>query len=406
VVLTEEEAGVAGLFQTLLSDGGHSLIKITPAHLDLLRLELPATRLNELTNALVVGGEALTWQSVRPWREHAPQTRIINEYGPTETVVGCCVYEIAATDSESGRVPIGRPIDNTQLYILDQQKRPVPIGVRGELHIGGAGVARGYLYLPDQTAEKFIPDPFSGAEGARLYVTGDWARYLPDGQIEYLGRTDDQVKLRGYRIELGEVQAALDAHPEVRESVVLVREDSPGDKRLVGYVVLKSAEATTVPELLRFLRGKLPDYEVPSRLMFLDEMPLTPNGKLDRKALPVPDAEDVQTGLYVEPSNATEQAMCEVWQEVLKLDRVGVEENFFSLGGDSILSIQVVSMLKSRDIVVDIKDIFKHQTIAQLAAQIEPGRREQEIFIGTNEIAYLLINESDELGANVSETIL
>jgi len=179
-----------------------------------------------------------------------------------------------------------------------------------------------------------------------------------------------------------------------------------GDKRLVAYIIPSSPSWEDPGSLRAYLQQTLPDYMVPAHFVVLDEMPLTPNGKLDRKALPAPDAEDVQTGLYVEPSNATEQAMCEVWQEVLKLDRVGVEENFFSLGGDSILSIQVVSMLKSRDIVVDIKDIFKHQTIAQLAAQIEPGRREQEIFIGTNEIAYLLINESDELGANVSETIL
>ena len=373
VVLTEEEAGVAGLFQTLLSDGGHSLIKITPAHLDLLRLELPATRLNELTNALVVGGEALTWQSVRPWREHAPQTRIINEYGPTETVVGCCVYEIAATDSESGRVPIGRPIDNTQLYILDQQKRPVPIGVRGELHIGGAGVARGYLYLPDQTAEKFIPDPFSGAEGARLYVTGDWARYLPDGQIEYLGRTDDQVKLRGYRIELGEVQAALDAHPEVRESVVLVREDSPGDKRLVGYVVLKSAEATTVPELLRFLRGKLPDYEVPSRLMFLDELPLTINGKVDHAALPAPTfvrLEDEHEA--VAPETETQKSLATVWTEVLRIDEPGIYDNFFDLGGHSLLAVQVVSRIREVfQVELTVRDLFESPTIAELAEAVE-----------------------------------
>jgi amino acid adenylation domain-containing protein len=372
VVLAEEAAGVAGLFQTLLSEGGHSLIKITPAHLDLLRLELPAERLNELTKALVVGGEALTWQSVRPWREHAPRTRIINEYGPTETVVGCCVYEVEATDSESGRVPIGRPIDNTQLFILDQQKRPVPIGVRGELHIGGAGVARGYLHLPDETAQKFIPDPFSGAEGGRLYTTGDWARYLPDGQIEYLGRTDDQVKLRGYRIELGEVQAALEAHPEVRESVVLVREDSPGDKRLVGYVVLKSGDATTVPELLRFLRGKLPDYEVPARLMFLDELPLTINGKVDHAALPVPTFVRESEHEAVAPQTEIQRSLAAVWVEVLRIDEPGIYDNFFDLGGHSLLAVQVISRIREVfQVELTVRDLFESPTIGELAEAVE-----------------------------------
>jgi len=225
------------------------------AAFDLLRLELPATRLNELTNALVVGGEALTWQSVRPWREHAPQTRIINEYGPTETVVGCCVYEIAATESESGRVPIGRPIDNTQLYILDQQKRPVPIGVRGHLHIAGFGVGRGYLNQPMLTAEKFIPDPFSSEAGARMYMSGDLARFLPDGQIEFLGRGDEQIKLRGFRIELGDIETALLQHSSVAEVAVILREDTPGDKRLVAYVVPKqSDEAPSTSELREYLR--------------------------------------------------------------------------------------------------------------------------------------------------------
>jgi len=239
--------------------------------------------------ALIIGGEALMGESLLFWQQHAPETRIINEYGPTETVVGCCVYEVGRGQRIEGAVPIGRPIANTQLYILNGYLQPVPVGVAGELFIGGAGVARGYLNRPELTAERFIADPFSSEPTARLYKTGDLARYLVNGTIEYIGRIDDQVKIRGFRIELGEVEAVLNQHATVRDAAVMLREDEPGDKRLVSYVVPAQNEVTPVfSELRGFLSEKLPEYMVPSAYVVVDEIPLTPNGKVDRRALPAP----------------------------------------------------------------------------------------------------------------------
>jgi amino acid adenylation domain-containing protein len=373
VVLVNEDDGIEGLGQSLLDHGGYSLVKITPAHLEILKHSLPAQHLEGRTNALVVGGEALTWQGLDHWREHAPLTRIINEYGPTETVVGCCVYEVPTGVSGSGGVPIGRPIANTQLYILDEQKRLVPIGVRGELHIGGAGVARGYLNNPKHTAAKFIPDPFSQDPGARLYVTGDLARYLSDGQIDFLGRTDEQVKLRGYRIELAEVQAALAGHPHVRESVLVLREDAPGDKRLVGYVVQDSEGVATVLDLLRYLKGKLPEYEVPSALVLLDELPLTINGKVDYAALPRPTfLRPEGEKEFVAPRTDIEKNLAAVWVEVLRIERLGVYDNFFDLGGHSLLAVQVISRMREVfQVEMAVRDLFESPTVAELAESIE-----------------------------------
>ncbi|HEX6729355.1 MAG TPA: amino acid adenylation domain-containing protein, partial [Pyrinomonadaceae bacterium] len=236
-LLREDEAnarGIEDLAQALSAGADHSLLKLTPSHLEGLSHLLPKNDLGK-TRALIVGGEALFGEWLSLWRTAARDTRIINEYGPTETVVGCCVYEVAGEHSE-GPVPIGRPIANTTLYVLDDRLEPVPVGVPGELYIGGVGVARGYLIRPGLTAEKFIPDPFSTNPGARLYRSGDLVRYLEDGNLEYIGRRDNQVKLRGYRIELGEIEAVVNSHPLVHEAVVLAREDEPGDKRLVGYV--------------------------------------------------------------------------------------------------------------------------------------------------------------------------
>ncbi|HEX8149510.1 MAG TPA: amino acid adenylation domain-containing protein [Pyrinomonadaceae bacterium] len=249
VVLVPEGEGAESLRSVLDSGGGFSLIKITPAHLSLLAELVPPSEAARQTRALVIGGEALHGEALSFWREHAPGTRVVNEYGPTEAVVGCCVYEVPAGEApSSGAVPIGRPIANTQLYLLDANLRPVPEGVWGEIHIGGAGLARGYTNQPALTAERFVPNPFGARPGGRLYRTGDVARYRPDGQIEFLGRRDDQVKLRGYRIELGEIEAALARHPAVGEAAVVLREDVPGDKRLVAYVVHESADESHAAE--------------------------------------------------------------------------------------------------------------------------------------------------------------
>jgi amino acid adenylation domain-containing protein len=240
VWLVPESDGVEGLTQALRGARDLSLVKITPAHLDLLRHELNPDEVVGRTRTFIVGGEALLWEQVSFWRKRAPHTRIINEYGPTETVVGCCVYECGPDSPASwpqGGVPIGRPIANTQLYVLDTRMSPTPVGVPGELYIGGDGLARGYLGRPDLTAERFVPDPFSEHAGLRLYRTGDRVRYLSDGNLEFLGRIDHQVKIRGFRIELGEIENALRSHPGVREAVVLAREEAAGQKRLVAYVV-------------------------------------------------------------------------------------------------------------------------------------------------------------------------
>jgi len=392
VVLVPEEEGFAGLAQTLLNGGGgYSVVKITPAHLDLLRHELDPEQMAGLTKAFVIGGEMLMWQSLAPWLEHAPETRMINEYGPTEAAVGCCINEVGEVLSQSGGVPIGRPLSNTQLYILDQQKRPVPIGVRGHLHIAGFGVGRGYLNQPMLTAEKFIPDPFSSEAGARMYMSGDLARFLPDGQIEFLGRGDEQIKLRGFRIELGDIETALLQHSSVAEVAVILREDTPGDKRLVAYVVPKqSDEAPSTSELREYLQHKLPVHMIPAAFVYLETLPLTANGKLNRRALPEPgsDRPDLEPS-FIAPRTRTEQVLADIWSEVLRVERIGIHDDFFELGGDSILGIQVISRANQEGLNLRPRHLFQHHTVAQLAVIAENSPRieaEQERITGPVEL--------------------
>jgi amino acid adenylation domain-containing protein len=287
IELLPEDAGAQSLMEALRR-AGRNVVKITPAHLDVLSQELRPGETFAMTKVFVIGGENLPAESLRMWREFAPQTRLINEYGPTETVVGCCIHEVRSEDPQSGPVPIGRPIANTQLYVLDRHRNPVPTGVAGELYIGGDGVARGYLNQPDLTDQKFVPDSFSGRECARLYKTGDIARYRKDGVLEFLGRTDNQVKVRGFRIELGEIEAALMEYPAVKACAVLAREDEPGDKQLVAYAVPAGGRVLAVSEVRNWLKRKLPRYMVPGHFVFLDAFQLTANGKIDRKALPAP----------------------------------------------------------------------------------------------------------------------
>ncbi|WP_414587305.1 amino acid adenylation domain-containing protein [Scytonema sp. PCC 10023] len=291
-----------------------------------------------------------------------------NLYGPTEAAIDVTYWQ-CQPDSELLTVPIGRAIANTQIYILDRHLQPVPTGVPGELHIGGVGLARGYLNRPETTAEKFIPNPFSSEPGSRLYKTGDLARYLSDGSIEYIGRVDFQVKIRGFRIELGEIEAVLTQHPDVNSCVTIVREDAPGEKRLVAYVVPDTRTAVTMSELRSFLKQKLPDYMVPSAFVMLDALPLSPNGKLDRRALPKPDTtrHERETDL-VAPRTESEEILAKIWREVLHLEQVGIHDNFFELGGDSILSIQIIFKAKQAGLQLTAKQIFEHLTIAELAA--------------------------------------
>ena len=372
VELLPEEIGGLNLLAALRRKKERSLVKITPAHLALLAEQLEPFEAAELSNLFVIGGENLSAESLQRWRNDAPKTRLINEYGPTETVVGCCVYEVRPDDPRNGSVPIGRPIANTKLYVLDSQMNPVPPGEKGELYIGGAGVARGYWNRPELTKQKFVPDPFSGDTDARLYNSGDLARYRTDGTLEYLGRIDSQVKIRGFRVELGEIEAKLAEHPAVQASAVIVREASAGNKQIVGYLVLRQDHEVTVNDLLVELRKGLPEYMLPSRLVFLGAMPLTPNGKVDKSALPPPemttsDREDT----FVSPRTPLEEMLARVWSSALGVDQVGIRDNFFEMGGDSLLAIRVVDAIKSSSgIGVNVADLFRHATVAELAESL------------------------------------
>jgi amino acid adenylation domain-containing protein len=379
VELLAEDVSGPSLFVALRSLKGRSLVKITPAHLSLLAEQLRSDEFSDRTRLFVIGGENLSADSLQPWRDHAPATRLINEYGPTETVVGCCIYEVQAGDPSSGSIPIGSPIANTQLYVLDRLMNPVPWGVAGELYIGGAGVARGYWNRPDLTKEKFLADPFSHDSGGRLYKSGDIARYRADGILEYLGRVDDQVKVRGYRIELGEIEAKLAEHPGVKACAVLVREVTPGSKHLVGYVVLYEQDRSTAEDIRSALRAELPEYMLPSRFVFLDVMPLTSNGKVDRRALPVPSNERAADAEHHNAGRSeVEMKLVEIWRDLLGVNQIGVDDNFFELGGSSLLTIRVVSRI--RDVfAVDLSPqaVIDDQTIATLARVVESAGRTQ-----------------------------
>ncbi|NMG06755.1 non-ribosomal peptide synthetase [Brasilonema sp. UFV-L1] len=369
VKLIAENQGIESLSNTLRQESNLSLVKITPAELLLLSGQLSSKEVAGITRAFIIGGENLLTESITFWREYAPDTMLVNEYGPTETVVGCCIYRVPQGELESSSVPIGQPIANTQLYVLDQSHQLVPIGVPGELHIGGASLARGYLNRPELTAVKFIPNPFSNESGARLYKTGDLARYRWDGNLEFLGRIDHQVKVRGYRVELGEIESLLGQHPEVQETVVLMREDLPGNQRLVAYFVANTETALTTSDLRNFLKEQLPEYMLPSVFVQLKALPLTTNGKIDRGALPVPDGERPELEeVYVAPHSEMERAIATVWQEVLNLEKVGVNDNFFDLGGHSLLIVQVNSKLQEvlkRNL--SVVEIFQNPTVKSLA---------------------------------------
>jgi amino acid adenylation domain-containing protein len=353
----------------ILSKCGVTIMHATPATWRLL-LQAGWNGVENLT--ILAGGEAL--ESELANQLAARGSSVWNLYGPTETTI----YSSAAayrSQSSNRKISIGRPVANTQIYIVDDHLQPTPVGVPGHLHIGGEGLARGYLNRSDLTAEKFIPDPFSEISGARLYRTGDLARYLSDGNIEFLGRIDHQVKLRGFRIELGEIEAVLAEHREVRQAVVLAREDVPGDKRLVAYIVLSHSEAASASELRAFLRAKLPEYMVPSAFVFLDAMPLTTNGKLDRKALAAPDQikpELDQT--FVASCTPVEQLLARIWAEVLKVEKVGSDANFFDLGGHSLKATQVISRVRQAlQVDLPLRVLFEARTVAELALRIEQG---------------------------------
>ena len=383
VHLLPEDLAIETLAGALRHNTDYSLIKITPAHLQVLGEQLAAHDVAGRTRSFVIGGENLLEEHIAFWQKHAPDSILINEYGPTETVVGCCVYQAPKGARFAGSVPIGRPIINTQLYVLDKYLQPVPVGVMGELYVGGEGLGRGYLNRPELTAERFVEirelENAPMLQSPRLYKTGDLVRYLPDGNLEYMCRVDFQVKIRGFRVELGEIEAALSQHPAVKEVAAWMHDN----KRLTAYVV-PNGEVNTA-DLREFLQGKLPDYMIPSAFVTLDALPLTSNGKVDRTALPAPDLTCPKAGSFIAPRSKAEEVLAAIWAQVLNVKQVGVHDNFFELGGDSILSIQVISRANQAGLHLTPKQLFEHPTVAGLAAAARaasPVNAEQGLVTG------------------------
>lgn len=353
-------------FAALMRSRGITVVTLPPSIL----AALPSESLPDL-RTIVTAGEACSTELVSRWQAGR---RFINAYGPTESTV--CATMGVCVDADQ-KPSIGRPIDNVRVYLLDEQMHPVPIGVAGELHIAYDGLARGYINRPEMSAEKFVPNPFSDEPGGRLYKTGDRAVYLPDGRIDFLGRIDNQVKVRGYRIELGEVEQVFKQHPVVNDVVVIVREDTPGDKRLVAYVVSRPGQALETSNLRNFGKEKLPQYMMPSALVVLQSLPLTPNGKIDRKALPAPDKAEARTDApYLPPQTELERIVTDIWQHVLKIGHVSLNDNFFDLGGHSLLMIQVQGKLRAAlNRNISITDLFKYPNVNDLVAYLS---RDQE----------------------------
>ncbi|MFM6517798.1 MAG: amino acid adenylation domain-containing protein, partial [Microcystis panniformis] len=342
---------------------------------------------------IVIGGEAIQPAKVQQWQtitgQYSPLPRLFNGYGPTEATIATTFYEF--TSPTTTKVPIGRPISNTQVYILDACLQPVPVGVAGELHIGGVGLARGYFNRPELTQEKFIPNSFEkdevipptplnkgGNEPSKLYKTGDLCRYLPEGNIEYLGRIDNQVKIRGFRIELGEIETVLSQHSGVKTAVVIAQKDETNQKRLVAYIIPqieiistpKEQNSLNITQLRQFLKAKLPEYMIPSAFVILESLPLTPNGKTDYRALPAPEFQSQEQ--YIAPRNPIEEILSSIWAKVLKVAQVGIHDNFFELGGHSLLATQLISRIREAfQVEIPLRELFVAPTIAELSREIK-----------------------------------
>ncbi len=376
-IVSYDVATDAQLFAAYNAQHPIDVLKIVPSHLHALLQSFEAAQILP-RKFLITGGEALTRNFVEQIASLSPACAILNHYGPTETTVGSLSLLLSDFDwqhSASTTIPIGHPLANTQVYVLDARQQLLPIGVTGELYIAGAGVTAGYLNDSTRTAERFLPNPFVADPTALMYRTGDLVRYLPDGNVEFLGRTDDQVKIRGFRIELGEIEAVLAAHAAVRQAVVLARENSDGGKRLLAYVVLRSGLTAASDDLRTYLKQQLPDYMVPSAILPLPRILLTPNGKIDRQALPEPELHEAKQ--FVGPRTPTEEVVCNIWAEVLRTDRVSTEESFFDLGGHSLLATQVISRIR-RTLNVDLplRSLFETPTVAAIAEQIDRSRRD------------------------------
>ncbi|MFZ2538549.1 MAG: amino acid adenylation domain-containing protein, partial [Oscillospiraceae bacterium] len=367
-IISYERAADPVAFREYWQKNPIDVIKLVPSHFEMLQGQ---TYTKDILprKILIFAGEASHWGMIEKIKALNPACAIQNHYGPTETVVSTLTYPVDLNKDhpKTFAVPLGKPIPNTNAYILNEYLKPVPIGVLGELYVGGAGVSRGYLNRPDLTAERFIPDPFSLQPGQRLYRTGDRVRFLHDGSIEFLDRIDNQVKIRGFRIELGEIESLLQSYPGIRDSIVIAREDIPGDKRLVAYLILNDFDASNFQqsELRELLRSYLPDYMIPSAFMILDKIPLNSNGKVDRAKLPVPEI--MPRGFdnnYTAPQNELQIKISAIWCEVLGIENIGIDENFFDLGGESFKSVRVVRKI---DPTLSVISLFKNPTIRGLA---------------------------------------
>lgn len=352
----------------------YSFLKITPSHLEVVNSRLAEQREWAQVDVLMLGGEALPSRSLGLWQERQPHTRFINHYGPTETVVGCCIYEVPPETHLTGPVAIGRPLSNKQLYVLDWGMRVAPVGVAGEIYIGGEGMARGYLRRAALTAERFVPDPFSSTPGSRLYRTGDLGRIRDDGQLEYLGRTDHQVKLRGFRVELGEIETVLRTHPLVKESAVVIQEVK-GEKALVACLVLKDEEEVSLEQVRNHVSERLPDYMVPTAFVVLPELPLTNNGKVDRTYLQTLKGNRLRTEEeFAPPKTSVEEILAGIWAEVFGFDSIGVHDNYFKLGGHSLLGMRIIA--KVREVFrtdLPMRTLFTYPVLSDFAREVEGG---------------------------------
>ncbi|GAB3261093.1 non-ribosomal peptide synthetase [Kineosporia babensis] len=376
VVVSHEERRSPEEFLDLLLRHRVTVLNQTPsAFRGLVDLAAAADpRIDELDVRVVIfGGEKLIMPDLAPWvaRRGPERTELVNMYGITETTVHSTYHRVTGADLVPGSGnQVGYPLDDTSIFLLDKAGQPVPVGVTGEIHVGGPSVARGYLGRPDLTAQRFVPDPY-GPRGARLYRSGDLARRCPDGSLEFLGRADDQVKVRGFRIELGEIRSVLQNHETVRDAVVLVREDVPGDKRIVAYTVPEAGAVPNPAELKTFLNRHLPEYMVPSAFVPVSGIPLTNNGKVDKAALPTPGRAALASAQeYVAPRTSAEEQIARAWLEVLSVDRIGVDDGFFEIGGDSIAAVALVGALRKSGVNVSVRDVFEHRTIARLASHV------------------------------------
>jgi len=359
--------------KTLIAESKISIIHFVPSMLEVFLMDVAQGDCKNL-RAVFCSGEALKLTQVKLFRERIGSVPLYNLYGPTEAAIEVSHWTVPVDASFIECVPIGKPTGNTQLYILDKSGHQVPVGITGELHIGGVQVARGYLNRPALTEERFIRDPFNISEGAKLYKTGDLARWLPDGNIEYLGRIDAQVKIRGYRIELGEIEAVLQAGEHVRNAVVLAKDNLQGGARIVAYVVPEGSFEKDL--IIADLKNQLPEYMVPALMMEIDEIPLTPNGKLDRKSLPNPDASSLLTNEYIPARSETEKIVADIWKEMLEVEQVGMLDNFFDLGGHSLLAVKITHQVTHQlEVKLSLREFFEHPTPELLAERIEKGEK-------------------------------